>query len=210
MTQKAKKAAPRKRAAPRKKAAAMELRPVPLEQLRRWDKNPKPHDIGRLIQSFQRYGFLDPPAFDCHLNDGKGGIKEGNGRYEALSMMRANGDPSPRNIVEANGDWLVPVLFGVDAKSEAEAEAYALDHNALTVLGGDFGADWITNLYGEDGLKDVLLDLGKLDELPVSIDGDDLDALLNKGVFAPVGVDEQGSLDELNTTCPECGHVFAR
>lgn len=182
---------------------ALEVRYVPLVQLRQWDRNPKPHDIGALIRSFKRYGFLDPPAHDKHLNDGEGGIKEGNGRYEALTTMRADGDPPPANIHDKDGDWQIPVLYGVDAKDQAEAEAYALDHNAITIMGGDFGADWIKDLFTEDGLKDVLLDLGKLDALPVSIDGDDLDRLLTP--FVP---DEKSTNDNEPQTCPQCGYVI--
>ena len=171
----------------------------PLSQLRQWDRNPKPHDIGALIQSFNRYGFLDPPAFDKHLNDGEGGIKEGNGRYEALSTMRANGDPPPRNIRDADGDWEVPVLYGVDSKNQAEAEAYALDHNALTVLGGTFGPKWPMDLFSEEPLKDILT---SLPEMPVAIDGDDLDAMLTP--FTPK---EKPGNDNEPQVCPQCGYV---
>ncbi len=61
----------------------LDLRYVPLAELRKWDRNPKPHDIGLLIQSFRRYGFLDPMKVDAQLNGGAGGIVEGNGRLEA-------------------------------------------------------------------------------------------------------------------------------
>lgn len=158
-------------------AEKLTLRYVPLSTVHKWDRNPKPHDIGKLLQSFERYGFKDPMKFEPTLNDGAGGIVEGNGRAEVLELMQTEGRDPPVGVGANGKQWFVPVLFGVDAKSRAEAEAYAIDHNALTLLGGDFGPEWPTRLYEEDGLKDVLLDLGKLDELPLAIDGDDLDAL---------------------------------
>jgi hypothetical protein len=168
--------------------------------LRQWDRNPKPHDIGALIRSFKRYGFQDPPAFDATLNGGHGGIKEGNGRYEALTRMQSDGESPPDHIHASGDDWEVPVLFGGDATSQAEAEAYALDHNALTVLGGDFGPKWVSDLFSEEPLKDILT---SLPEMPVSIDGDDLDAMLSP--FVP---DEKPANTNEPQTCPQCGYVM--
>jgi DNA modification methylase len=103
---------------------------------------------------------------------------EGNGRAEALAALKETGEPPPRGVaVDGSGTWLVPVLIGVDADTESEAAAYAIDHNALTVLGGNFGQDWAERLYDLDELLPVLTDL---DLPPVSIDGDDLDALLDR------------------------------
>lgn len=123
------------------------IRHVPLDQVRRWDRNPKKHDFGALIQSIARYGFKDPPKFEPALNAGKGGIVEGNGRAEALTMMQADGQEPPRGVaVDPEGRWCMPVLFGVDARSKAEAESYGIDHNNLTLSGGDLGIDAIMGL----------------------------------------------------------------
>lgn len=163
-----------------KSAEALNIQYIPLEQLRRWDRNPKPHDIGALIQSIGRYGFKDPMKFEPALNGGVGGIVEGNGRTEAVLLMFEDTPEKPPDgiAVEKDGSWRVPVLFGVDATSEAEAEAYAIDHNALTVMGGNFGPGWEAKLYDLDSLLPVAVDLGALDQLPVSIDADDLDMLV--------------------------------
>jgi hypothetical protein len=162
-----------------KSSDTLDIRYVPLEQVRRWDRNPKPHDIGGLIESFNRYGFKDPMKFEPTLNDGEGGVVEGNGRTEALMVMRDDGSEPPRGVALAkDGGWAVPVLFGVDAKSIQEAEAYALDHNNLTVLGGYFGPEWMHRLYDLEGLTELLADLGTQNALPVSIEGEDVDALL--------------------------------
>jgi DNA modification methylase len=162
------------------KTDELALRYVPLDQVQRWDRNPKRHDFGALIQSIQRYGFKDPPKVEPALNGGEGGVVEGNGRAEALAMMQADGAEAPRGIaVDKQGRWCVPVLFGVDARSKAEAEAYGVDHNNLTLSGGDLGIDAILGIWDEDPLRDLLASLAADGEMPVSLDGDDLDALLN-------------------------------
>lgn len=156
------------------------LKYVALSTVRLWDRNPKPHDIGALIQSYEVHGFKDPPSFEPELNKGEGGTVEGNGRVEALQAMLEGGADPPRGIgLSRTKEWTIPVLFGVDAPSEAAAEAYALDHNALTIIGSNFGPSWATELYDIDPLTEILTDLAAMDKLPVSIDGDDLDAILS-------------------------------
>ena len=155
------------------------LKYVPLKTLSRWSRNTKRHDIPAIIKSLERYGFADPVKYDPALNKGNGGIVEGNGRDEALkTMFNQNPKKPPRGIVAQNGDWMVPVLFGVDAKSEAAAEAYGIDHNAITMLGGGFDLGDMMRMY-EDQTAAMLLGLQQANELPVSIDADDLDALLD-------------------------------
>jgi hypothetical protein len=185
------------------------IRHVPLDRVRRWDRNPKRHDFGALIQSISRYGFKDPPKFEPSLNGGEGGIVEGNGRAEALGMMQVDGQAPPRGVtVDADGRWCIPVLFGVDARSRAEAESYGVDHNNLTLLGGDLGIDAVMGLWDESGLTDLLTALGEDGELPVSLDGEDLDSLLGRPDFGPDG-EAQGRLDQTSpVTCPHCGREF--
>lgn len=172
------------------------LRYVPLDQVRRWERNPKRHDFGALIQSIGRYGFKDPPKFEPALNGGAGGIVEGNGRAEALAMMRDDGQEAPRGVaVDGGGRWCVPVLFGVDARSRAEAEAYGIDHNNLTLMGGDLGPDALLALWDEEPLAAILADAAAEGEGAISLDGDDLDALLNAGEDW-----QEGLSDELTRT----------
>ena len=160
--------------------AANELRLeyVPLDQVALWDSNPKKHDIGSIAESIKRHGFKDPPKFEPELNGGKGGIVEGNGRLKTLQTMKRQGADLPRGLREVDDEWAVPVLFGVDATSEKAAEAYAVDHNNLTMAGGDFTAWDMSRMWDEDAYIAVLEGLAEVDELPVSLDGDDLDGLL--------------------------------
>jgi hypothetical protein len=153
------------------------LKYVPLSKLTYWEQNPKLHDIGAISASITKHGFRDPLGWDCQLNGGEGGIVEGNGRLETLSKMRQQKQPAPRGILEADGDWLVPVLFGVDAESEVAAQAFGIDHNSLTMLGGDFTALDISKLY-DDSYLELLENIMVEDaELLASISGDDWDFL---------------------------------
>jgi hypothetical protein len=186
------------------------LRLVPLHTLEVWDRNPKKHDEAKLAVSFRRYGFKDPPKFEPSLNEGRGGIVEGNGRMAVLRSMNGAGENPPRGIViDSNGQWLVPVLFGLDARSQAEAEAYGVDHNALTLGGSGLGVEDVLRLFDETALESLLRDAPDASELLVSLSAADVDALLQGADFQPAGAEDQSRLDELKTvTCPSCGEEF--
>lgn len=158
---------------------ALRLEYVPVATAVAWERNPKKHDVGALWQSIQQHGFKDPPKFEPALNGGRGGIVEGNGRSHVLREMQAGGEAPPRGILlDAGGDWLMPVLFGVDAGSERAAEAYGVDHNNLVLSGGDFGPLDMVRLWDEAAYAELLSGLANEQTLPVSVDGDDVDALI--------------------------------
>ena len=184
----------------------LELRYIPLTQAKRWDENPKLHDLEALIRSIERHGFGDPPKYDAQLD----GLVYGNGRTEALERMRSEGKNPPRGILELNeGDWAVPVIFGVDAESRASAIAFAVDHNNLTLMGGDFDLSDMLSMWNEEGLKQVLGEVPEPEDVLASFNVDDLSSLLDGPEFEPVAAEEQSQLDEKkNMTCPNCGHVF--
>ena len=190
----------------------LSLKYVPLSTCHLWDENPKLHDLQLLVESFERYGFQDPPKFSEKLNSRKGGIVEGNGRITALNWMKKQGRLSPVGIIASDGDWNVPILFGNDLKSEHLAKAYALDHNSLTLAGADFDLLDLTKIWDEETYKGVLLDLGDAGELPVSMDGDGLDALLkvwNNEIEFPE-YDESAADDVEFIECPKCGEKFPK
>ena len=126
--------------------------------------------------------------------------------------MRKAGKEAPRGIgVLEDGEWAVPVIFGVDAESRAAAVAFAIDHNNLTLLGGNLKIEDVLGIWDEEGLKRLLEDAPDAGELLASMDRDDLDSLLSGPDFDPVGEDGQPRLDErAMITCPECGHEFRR
>ena len=184
----------------------LKLRYIPLAQARRWDDNPKRHDLDALVHSIERHGFGDPPKFDATLD----ALVYGNGRIEALERMHAEGEDPPRGIaLDDDGGWAVPVIFGVDAESRATAVAFAIDHNNLTLLGGDLGFADMLQIWDESGLQQVLTDTPDASALLLSLDTNELDALLAGPEFGPVSPNDQSRLDHnKEITCPECGHSF--
>jgi hypothetical protein len=184
----------------------LELRYVPLSQAKRWDSNPKRHSIPALVRSIELHGFGDPPKFDAALQ----ALVYGNGRTEALEVMRREGKAAPRGIgILEGGDWAVPVIFGVDAASREAAIAFAVDQNNLTLLGGDLAIEDVLQVWDEETLRSVLGEIPDPGELLVSLDAADLDALLSGPAFSPEDAGGQPRLDEKKAvTCPACGHEF--
>lgn len=145
-----------------------------LDTVSLWDQNPKLHNMGAITDSIRRYGFRDAPIFDKTL----GVIVAGNGRTQALRAMRDAGLSPPQGIrLGEDGRWLVPVQVGVDAASPADARAFALDHNNLTLSGGDYGPADMARLWDRDLYLEQLERLAEEGSLPVSADDDDLAAL---------------------------------
>ena len=184
------------------------LQYIPLAQARRWDQNPKRHDLDALVRSIETHGYGDPAKYDSTLD----ALVYGNGRTEALERMRQAGKEPPRGIgVTEDGDWAVPVIFGVDAESRAAAVAFAIDHNNLTMLGGGLSVEDVLQIWDEEGLQRVLAEVPDAGALLASLDAGDVDALLRGPNFDPVSADEQSRLDEkAPLTCPECGAEVPR
>jgi hypothetical protein len=187
-------------------AEQLELRYVPLSQAKLWDLNPKIHDLDALVRSIELHGFGDPPKFDAALD----ALVYGNGRTEALGRMKEAGAEPPRGVVKLkDGEWALPVIFGVDAASREAAMAFAVDHNQLTLMGGDLGFAELTALWDEAGLQTILEQLPDASNLLASLDSSQVEALLKGPDFEPVSADEQAQLDRKKTVeCPECGHEF--
>ena len=187
----------------------LRLEYVPLATVALWDRNPKRHDVGGFIESIERYGFKDPPKFEPALNDGEGGIVEGNGRTVVLRMMQADyekeGKEPPRGIALSDGDWAVPVLFGVDAASQGAAEAYAIDHNNLVLAGGDFDGFDMARLWDSS-----YVDLVRTVD-PVTV-SEELAKALAKPFDSSLAefpkYDESVGDDVEWAECPECGHKW--
>lgn len=169
---------------------------LPLEKAVRLQRNSKLHDLGALHTSMKR-GFLDTPT----VNARTGRLIGGHGRIDVLQQKKATGEPPPQGIRSENGSWLVPV-WTVDVPEEEE-EAVAIGLNRTTELGG----------WDETMLAEVLSDLAAQGNLEgTGYDEEDLDRLIGDLIppnFSPVGVEEQGRLDQKSpVTCPECGHEF--
>ena len=154
-----------------------------------WVDNPKRHDIGSVIQSIERYGFQELPKFDKLLRNStgeQGAIKAGNGRVEALYKMERDGHYElPRGLAKTKdgGQWVLPVIIGVDAETETQAIAYAIDSNNLTMLGGDFNIYDIMHMYDETKYMEILQNLATDGTAPVTVSAEDIDTLLRASTF---------------------------
>lgn len=140
----------------------------------RLSNNPKGHDLQKIAQSILRYGFVDPGKLDRS----SGAFVFGNGRVEALSWLYNEGIDPPRGIeVDEEGNWLVPVLVGIDAEDESEALALSLDHNMLTVLGGD-GVTHLeaSRMYDQQEYLNLLKEVA-IKSKPVTADDEDIELL---------------------------------
>ena len=196
----------------------LNLRYIPISQAELFDNNAKLHNLDQIIQSIARYGFKSACKWEGTLNDGRGGIVAGNGRVEALREMERRGDDLPIGIAQdETGEWCVPVLFGVEASSEAIARAYALDDNNLTLLGGDFAIADLMKLYDPELLMSELEELARSGDLPVTFDDNFVEntlQILANGNFLEddnENADRPSSTKEINTDdyefkhkCPKC------
>lgn len=131
------------------------------------DGNSKKHDTDKIIESIRRYGFRDPIAFDANLNDGNGGIIEGNGRLESLIEMKSQHMNLPRGLKEG---WKVPVIFGVNATSEAEAVAFSVEHNWSVIWGSEIDLEQVASMFDDQALQEQLKMLDRQNSLPLSLD----------------------------------------
>lgn len=147
--------------------------------------NPKKHDIGLLSQSIVKHGFVDPPKWDNNLNGGDGGFVFGNGRtsaaVESLKYLQSQKLPPPKGIgVMKSGEWAVPVKFGCDAESEIAAKKFGLDHNLLTMAGGEYTPLDMSRMFEEDLLIEQLEEFMDLEEELLTFDADDMKSLVEQ------------------------------
>ena len=160
-----------------------------------WDENSKLHDIGGLIVSIEEHGFRDPPAWDSEL----GAIVEGNGRITALQMMERQGRQIPRGVaLDDQERWCVPVLFGLDAESRIAATRYGIDHNNLTMAGGDFTVWDVARMWDTEQYIITLDHLANKGDMPVSLDFDDLQLLKDSKLRKVSEIPDDISKDSLS------------
>lgn len=140
------------------------------------------NDINLIRKSLERYGFSFPVFVWKHSK--KNYCLDGHGRMAALKEMVAEGWEVPS----------LPVAY-IEAKDEAEAK------NKLLRLNSQYG-----KITQESALKftDTLSIEWEEIRLPVG------DLIMVTPDFEPVGIEDQGRLDEkAKVKCPECGHEFS-
>ncbi len=157
---------------------------VKLEELVGLVRNPKDHDIGEIIKSIRRFGFIHRTI----INSITGHMVAGHGRVEGLRQMKAGGEKAPLGIRVEGGSWYVPTDYEEIEPSEEEAVAIAL--NRLEEIGG-----WV------DGTLSVVLgDLAAQGEKMlegIGFNGDDLDEILARLDAGKAG-DKAGRGEEIN------------
>lgn len=114
-------------------AAKRRLELVPLDELMRAERNPKRHDLEGLGASLDRFGYTTPVEID----ERTGRLVSGHGRLDALTAKRDAGESPPDGVEEGpDGAWLIPTVRGWASRSDADADAYLVGANQLTIAGG--------------------------------------------------------------------------
>lgn len=166
----------------------------------RWIDNPKLHDLQAIWQSIEANGFRDKPAWDSNLTPVQGDANSGalifgNGRVEALHWGWKNKQDVPDGVLHDDaGLWYVPCEFGLDSTSESAAQAFGIDHNSLTMSGGDFQASDMWRMYDRDtlaALGERIASDGNGAEA-ITLDGETLNELRNY-INPPTPPDDVGA-----------------
>jgi len=119
---------------------------IPLQSIKPATRNPKDHDLGELVVSLQRFGFVGSLLVDTRT----GRLLAGHGRLEALQQLRQKGlRPAGIELAE-DGDWLVPVERWTSS-NDVEAEAFLIAANRIGERGG----------WNQPMLEQVLADLAR-------------------------------------------------
>ncbi len=105
---------------------------VPIDKLVKWPRNPKRHAPEKIEKSFSRFGFINPIIID----ENSGRIVAGHGRIDTAERMKLLGLDPPDRVVVKNKAWWLPVVRGVKFKSEADAEAYLVADNQISISEG--------------------------------------------------------------------------
>lgn len=150
----------------------------PLKKLVPSGRNPKGHVEPEIIASINRFGYATPILID----ERTGKVIDGHGRLEALLTLRAAGEPPPAGISK---DWKVPVVRGWASKDDAEADAYLIAANKLTMLGGWENEAQLTEMLSE------LLEQGPEMVIGTGYTASDVDSL----VASLVATDESTPVD---------------
>ena len=125
-------------------------------------RNPKGHDDAAIAASIRRFGYTAPVQVD----ERTGRLVGGHGRLGVVEAAVARGDALPDGLdVDTDGVWLIPVVRGWASTSDAEAEAYLVADNQLTIAGGwvvpDL-ADMLSRMPDLTGLGFTPVDLSDL------------------------------------------------
>ena len=159
---------------------AAQIRRIAIDDITPHPSNPKAHDLGTLIDSIVRFGFVEPIVVDQRT-----GLNiSGHGRVEALTIMRQRGDDPPAGITVDDARWLAPVFVGWSSTDDIEAEAALVALNRIGEAGGwedEPLVELLTRLAEVDRFDGVGYDEGDLEDLRALLEHQpDLDAIANE------------------------------
>lgn len=174
---------------------------VRLSEVQLAPRNPKLHSPG-IGTSIAHHGLGELP-----LRDGRTGrLVAGHGRYEHLVALQAAGQAAPDGVdVAPDGEWLMPVVDGWSSRSDADAEAYLVGSNQLTIAEG----------WDLRGLSEIISDLRDAELLNLTgFDDAEVAAILAdvKESAPPSPPEEFPAYDEDLPTehrCPACGYEWS-
>lgn len=162
--------------ATKKPEQARRLEYMPLSGIKPNPNNPKNHDHAGIERSISRYGLAEVPLLD----ERTGQLVAGHGRLHDLAARHAEGQAPPEGVqLAGDGEWLVPVIRGWASRSDAEADAYLVASNQLTVNGG----------WNDEALAELLAGIAAHDydlALIAGWDPDELAALLDPPEADPI------------------------
>lgn len=124
---------------------------LPISDLKPDPRNPKSHALDVIDDSIGRFGYVEPIVLD----ERTGFIVSGHGRTKTLQQMAERGETPPEGLqIDADGNWLAPVVTGWASRSDSEAAAALIALNRTTELGG-----WV-----DDALLNILEELTEVDD----------------------------------------------
>ena len=165
-----------------------------IEEITKWPRNPKDHDLHEIRKSFYRFGFIKPVLVD----EGTHQLVAGHGRLQTLQILKDSDKDPPRGVRIVDDHWLVPVLRGVAFKNEQEAESFLLADNKLSEMGG----------WNKDLLDEMLAEMAGAEELleGTGFNVADIPDFNDLGDIPEAGSGGKGSF----ISCPKCGFEWVK
>jgi hypothetical protein len=175
---------------------------MPLDTIKRAKENPKGHDEGLILESFELHGYAAPMVLDERTKR----LVAGHGRLDGLEVLRdREADPPDGVVVLDDGRWAAYVARGWRSRNDEQARQYLLVDNRAGELGG-WERQALADMLGPMMERDALAGTG-FDRTHV----DDLLASLRPPDFDQQDPEQQPRLDERTPiVCPNCGHEFSR
>lgn len=161
-----------------------------------------PRGLGMLDKSMGENGFIG-----AMTSAADGEIFDGSARLET-AYERFGEDVEPI-VIDADGTRPIIVRrIDIPSADDPRAKKLAIAANRIASVDLDWDADILAAIADEVDISDMFFE----DELAALVERDSEEETPN---FEPVGMDEQGKLDqiqpkEIDCKCPQCGHDFIK